>query len=119
MILFEGLKNSLDKGILKMQENGDLYKLKIKWWKQKRGGGACQAEKSGGGVKPLGLSNVAGVFLVTMLGCFIAAVFALIEFLYGTRQTAEVGGVGWLREILTELRFIMSCVGNTKVIFQI
>ena len=24
-----------------MQENGDLYRLKVKWWKQKRGGGRC------------------------------------------------------------------------------
>ena len=80
-----------------------------------RSGGACEAEKSGGGVKPLGLSNVAGVFLVTMLGCLIAAVFAITEFLYGTRQTAVVGGVGWLQEIVIELKFILSCIGNTKV----
>ena len=45
--------------------------------------------------------------------------FALVEFLYGTRQTAEVGGVGWLREIITELKFIITCVGNTKVMFNI
>ena len=70
-------------------------------------------------MKPLGLSNVAGVFLVTMLGCLIAAVFALVEFLYGTRQTAEVGGVGWIPEIITELKFIITCVGNTKVISSI
>ena len=108
-------KALLDWAILRLVEQGTLHKLKIKWWKQKRGGGACEAEKSGGGVKPLGLSNVAGVFLVTMLGCLIAAVFALVEFLYGTRQTAEVGGVSWSREIITELRFIISCVGNTKV----
>ena len=112
-------KPLLDWAILRLVEQGTLHKLKIKWWKQKRGGGACQAEKSGGGVKPLGLSNVAGVFLVTMLGCLIAAVFALAEFLYGTRQTAEDGGVGWAREILTELMFIMSCVGNTKVSYLI
>ena len=73
MILFEGLKNSLDKGILKMQENGDLYKLKIKWWKQKRGGGACVAGAGGGGVAELGLPNVAGVFLVTVAGCIAAS----------------------------------------------
>ena len=108
-------KGMLDQAILKMMEQGVLHRLKVKWWKQKRGGGACEAEKSGGGVKPLGLSNVAGVFLVTMLGCLVAAVFAVTEFLYGTRQTAVVGGVGWLQEIVIELKFILSCIGNTKV----
>ena len=108
-------KPLLDYAILRLVEQGSLHRLKVKWWKQKRGGGACEAEKSGGGVKPLGLSNVAGVFLVTMLGCLIAAVFAVTEFLYGTRQTAVVGGVGWLQEIVIELKFILSCIGNTKV----
>ena len=28
--------------LLQMQENGDLHRLKVKWWKQKRGGGRCQ-----------------------------------------------------------------------------
>ena len=112
-------KALLDYAILRLVEQGTLHKLKIKWWKQKRGGGACEAETSGGGVKPLGLSNVAGVFLVTMLGCLIAAVFAFTEFLYGSRQTSELGGVSWLQEIRGELQFIFSCVGNTKVNYEV
>ena len=35
------------------------------------GGGKCSGKKSGG-AKNLGLANVAGVFLVTLLGCFVA-----------------------------------------------
>lgn len=27
-----------------MQESGKLAQLKIKWWKEKRGGGACQVK---------------------------------------------------------------------------
>ena len=41
-------------------------------------------------MSPLGLENVAGVFLVTMLGCAMASIFAIIEFLVGTRQSAKV-----------------------------
>merc|ERR1712106_481045 len=62
-------KTLLDNAILKLMEGGTLHKLRIKWWKQKRGGGACQSKGGGGGVSPLGLSSVAGVFLVTMIGC--------------------------------------------------
>ena len=62
--------------------------------------------KGGGGVNPLGLGNVAGVFLVTMLGCSIAAVFAVLEFLYGTSQSAKDAGVSWLEEMTSELKFI-------------
>merc|ERR550532_1842247 len=34
-------KGLLDQAILKMMEQGVLHRLKVKWWKQKRGGGAC------------------------------------------------------------------------------
>ena len=106
-------KEYLDNAILKLMEGGVLHKLKIKWWKQKRGGGACDAKDSGGGVKPLGLSNVAGVFLVTMIGCVIAFIFAIMEFLYGTRQSAIDKDIPWLEEIADDFKFVMLCYGNT------
>jgi len=107
-------KDLLDNAILKLLEGGVLHKLRIKWWKQKRGGGACQSKGGGGGVSPLGLSSVAGVFMVTILGCAIAAVFAIIEFLYGTNQAAKEAGVSWVEEMTHELKFIFQCHGNTK-----
>ena len=97
-------KPLLDWGILQLQEGGTLHRLKVKWWKQKRGGGACAGAGSGGGVSPLGLGNVAGVFLVTMMGCAIAAVFAVLEFLYGTKQSAADAGITWMEEMTAELR---------------
>ena len=112
-------KPLLDNAILTLLEQGTLHKLKIKWWKQKRGGGACDAKDAGGGVKPLGLSNVAGVFLVTMIGCFIASIFAVMEFLYGTRQSARDKHISWTEEIGRELRFIMLCHGNTREVRNI
>merc|ERR1719282_1629427 len=107
-------KDYLDHAILKLMEGGVLHKLKIKWWKQKRGGGACQASGGGGGVSPLGLSNVAGVFLVTLAGCGCAVIFAIIEFLIGTRKSAQDAGISWLEEMSSEIKFIFKCHGNTK-----
>ena len=65
-------------------------------------------------MSPLGLSNVAGVFLVTLAGCGMAVVFAIIEFLYGTRKSSQDAGVSWVEEMTTELKFIFKCHGNTK-----
>ena len=52
-------KEYLDHAILKLMEGGVLHKLKIKWWKQKRGGGACQvrAVLHGGGKSVLWLGG--------------------------------------------------------------
>jgi len=107
-------KDLLDNAILKLMEGGVLHKLRVKWWKQKRGGGACESKGGGGGVSPLGLDNVAGVFVVTILGCAIASVFAIIEFLVGTRQSAKDIGRSWVEEMSKELKFILKCHGNTK-----
>ena len=49
-----------------------------------------------------------------MVGCSIAAVFAVLEFLYGTRQSSQEAGVTWVEEMTNELRFIFQCHGNTK-----
>ena len=37
-------KQLLDNAILQLMEGGVLHKLRVKWWKQKRGGGACSAK---------------------------------------------------------------------------
>ncbi len=37
-------KPLLDQAILKLMEGGTLHRLRVKWWKQKRGGGACDAK---------------------------------------------------------------------------
>jgi len=107
-------KTLLDNAILTLKEDGTLHKMKVTWWKQKRGGGACDAKAGGGGVNPLGLANVAGVFLVTMVGCAVAGFFAFLEFLYGTKQSAKDSGVTWMEEMKTELDFIFQCHGNTR-----
>merc|ERR1712128_279391 len=107
-------KTLLDNAILKLMEGGALHRLKVRWWKQKRGGGACDAKAGGGGVSPLGLANVAGVFLVTMIGCAVAGFFAFLEFLYGTKQAAKESGVSWAEEMRADMKFIFQCHGNTR-----
>jgi hypothetical protein len=39
-------RNVLSANILRLQEKGRLTALKNKWWKEKRGGGACQVSIS-------------------------------------------------------------------------
>lgn len=107
-------KKLIDNAILKLLEGGDLHKLKNKWWKQKRGGGQCAAKASSGGAGSLGLANVVGVFMVTLIGCAIASLVAFLEFLWGTKQSAKESETPWLEEMAHEIKFIMKCHGNVK-----
>lgn len=34
-------RGALSEAVLLMQESGEISRMKIKWWKEKRGGGAC------------------------------------------------------------------------------
>ena len=81
------IRHELSRGILKLQEKGTLHILYERWWKQKRGGGACLGGSSGG-ASPMALANVGGVFVVLVLGSFFSFLMAIAEFMYKTRKAA-------------------------------
>lgn len=83
------LAPKLSEGILKLQERGVLQTLKDRWWKQKRGGGACTEEKKGSNVTELSLGNVGGVFVVLVAGLFLAFATAVCEFCWRARKMAR------------------------------
>ena len=56
-------KDLLDNAILKLMEGGVLHKLRVKWWKQKRGGGACESK-----VRNLDLFFENGLYTFLKLG---------------------------------------------------
>lgn len=98
-------KDEINHAILKLQESGYMHKLKTKWWKQK-GAKNCKVtfslsiarylpkidnfmkamrEAGRGGAKALDLDNVAGAFLVLIIGMTLATITAFIEFLWDSR----------------------------------
>jgi hypothetical protein len=81
-----------------MQENGDLHRLKVKWWKQKRGGGRCQQTKVKRATE-LGLDNLGGIFVVTFAGVGLACLACLAELLVVTYSDSEELGTSWWYEI--------------------
>ncbi|KAG5875369.1 hypothetical protein JTB14_020667 [Gonioctena quinquepunctata] len=64
-------RNDLSLAVLQLQEKGILTNLKIKWWKEKRGGGKCAAKSEDSEATPLDLKNVGGVFWVLFIGAVL------------------------------------------------
>lgn len=82
-------RTPLSQAILQLQESGVLHTLKDRWWKQKRGGGACSDEsKKGSAVNELSLGNVGGVFVVLLGGLAFSLLMALCEFMWRARKLA-------------------------------
>lgn len=63
--------------VLTLKENGELTKLKNKWWYDRT---ECRHDKQDASRNELSLSNVAGIFYILIGGLLVALVVALFEF---------------------------------------
>ncbi|XP_071445424.1 glutamate receptor ionotropic, kainate 2-like [Hetaerina americana] len=109
-------RNALSAAVLKLQEVGKLYALKVKWWKEKRGGGACRddASKGSGAASELGLPNVGGVFVVLIGGVALACVIAWLELFWKVAMNSIKNKTPFWSEIKEEIKFVFKCHGSTK-----
>ncbi|XP_025016477.1 glutamate receptor ionotropic, kainate 2 isoform X1 [Tetranychus urticae] len=105
----------LSQGILQLQERGVLHTLKDRWWKQKRGGGACadDAKKGSSSVTELSLGNVGGVFVVLVGGLSFSILMAVCEFMWRARKIAP-DRKSMCDEMVRDLKFALSCQSSTK-----
>ncbi|XP_064105620.1 LOW QUALITY PROTEIN: glutamate receptor ionotropic, kainate 2-like [Macrobrachium nipponense] len=106
----------INSAVLKLQEMGRLHALKRRWWKEKRGGGTCEADesKSSSKANELGLSNVGGVFVVLLAGMGLASVAAVCEFVWKSRKLAIEEHASVWAEMSKELRLALSCGSSSK-----
>ncbi|BFF90889.1 glutamate receptor ionotropic kainate 3 [Drosophila madeirensis] len=109
-------RDILSQAILEMQEQGLLTKMKTKWWKEKRGGGACSDSDDDAGAVALEISNLGGVFLVMGVGSFFGIFVSLLEMVLGVKERSDDNKVNFKSELLDEIRFIIQCSGNTKAV---
>jgi glutamate receptor, ionotropic, invertebrate len=99
-----------------MQEEGKLYQLKNKWWKEMYVEGSCDTEESGGSdsAAELGIGNVGGVFLVLGIGIFCSYCIAFVEFLWNIKTVAVEEKVTYTEALVAELKFALDVRTTTK-----
>lgn len=105
-----GYRNALSEGVLRLQESGKLATLKLKWWKEKKGGGACQVRRfvpswptrgffrlnafgqkgsAGGGCTRLGNGKRRGRLLCSDRGLFHCNIIRVHQRSVGSAQAIE------------------------------
>ncbi|KAJ8939711.1 hypothetical protein NQ318_009811 [Aromia moschata] len=109
-------RNGLSRAVLKLQETGKLTELKIKWWKEKKGGGKCASKSEGGEATALDLANVGGVFLVLSVGSILGLIASLIELALRISHNARKDHLSFRDEFRKEMRFAVAFKQNVKVI---
>ncbi|CAH1170158.1 unnamed protein product [Phaedon cochleariae] len=80
------LRDTINLAVLSLKENGDLTKLKNKWWYDRT---ECLRDKQDASRNELSLSNVAGIFYILIAGLFIAMAVAMLEFCYKSQSEAK------------------------------
>ncbi|KRT85106.1 hypothetical protein AMK59_2738, partial [Oryctes borbonicus] len=100
--------------ILKLQETGMLSILKIRWWKEKLGGGNCQERFSTGNVTALDLENVGGVFLVLGVGTFVGIVMAFVELSMSVMKYIKHQNAKYKQHMREEIKFFLEFKKNVK-----
>lgn len=83
-------RGALSEAVLQMQESGDISKMKIKYWKEKRGGGACtDGGGEEGGAEELEVANVGGVFILLIVGSGVAIIASIFDLAFAVRSRAS------------------------------
>ncbi|XP_031634004.1 glutamate receptor ionotropic, kainate 3-like isoform X2 [Contarinia nasturtii] len=105
----------LSEGILKLQEKGKLAELQKKWWKERKGGGACADDIDDGQAVPLEMANVAGVFYVLIVGTIFAICYGICGLIMEIHIRAKRHKIPFKEELIAELKFLMTCQGVKEV----
>ncbi|XP_056633670.1 glutamate receptor 1-like isoform X2 [Diorhabda sublineata] len=80
------LRDAVNLAVLSLKEDGELTKLKNKWWYDRT---ECLRDKQDTSRSELSLSNVAGIFYILIAGLFIAMIVAFMEFCYKSHSEAK------------------------------
>lgn len=96
------LSNRLNLAVLSLKENGELLKLRNKWWFDKTECNPSVDSQETSTPNELSLSNVAGIYYILIGGLLLAVIVAILEFFFCRSKSSRrkqppngsAGGVG-------------------------
>ena len=82
-------RDEISKAILRLQEQGELHKLKVKWWRSANNNtDKCEVTKQPNEASELGIKNVGGVFVILLAGLILSFAVAILEFVWKARKAS-------------------------------
>ncbi|XP_044268477.1 glutamate receptor ionotropic, kainate 2-like [Tribolium madens] len=106
-------RSRINEALLRMQEKGEINRLKDKWWKEKRSEPPCPKEAEDQDANKLALQNVGGVFIVLGVGLALAYIVGILEFLWNVRSVSVDEHISYMQALKVELMFALD-VRKTK-----
>ncbi|KAK9882220.1 hypothetical protein WA026_019734 [Henosepilachna vigintioctopunctata] len=105
-------RSRLSTTVLKLQSSGVLEELKRRWWQERKGGGQCMKSVDSTDAKPLGMSNLEGVFFMTIYGLILAFVFAILERILYIITLSKKTKIPLLKAVKYDTKFFMNFDSN-------
>ncbi|KAM9405263.1 LOW QUALITY PROTEIN: glutamate receptor ionotropic, kainate 2 [Salvelinus alpinus] len=96
--------------ILQLQEEGKLHMMKEKWWR----GNGCPEDEKNKEASALGVQNIGGIFIVLAAGLVLSVFVAVGEFIYKSKQNAQLEKRSFCSAIVDELRVSLKCQRRLK-----
>ncbi|KAH8409835.1 hypothetical protein KR222_009321, partial [Zaprionus bogoriensis] len=81
-------RDKINNALLELQEQGVLEKMKNKWWNE-IGSGICATKEESPDATPLAMDNLAGVFVVLLVGSCGAILYGIISWVLFTIRNAR------------------------------
>lgn len=100
-----GLQETINLAVLNLKENGELAKLKNKWWHENT---ECHEHSEQTKKNELSLSNVAGIFFILVGGLIIAMIAALVEFCLNAKKEAARAKIALSSAMKNKARLALS-----------
>ncbi|KAI2802571.1 hypothetical protein BLOT_010029 [Blomia tropicalis] len=82
-------RTPISNAIVVLQDQGQLYELKKRWWVDYGGGLCADKEVKSASTSELNLENVGGVFVVLFSGVAIGFLFGIMEFIWKSLKLAQ------------------------------
>ncbi|KAM3960066.1 glutamate receptor ionotropic, kainate 2 [Aphomia sociella] len=98
-------RQELNLALLNLQEGGVLREMKHKWWNEKHGGGACNAEEEPES-EELRMANFLGLFLVLVVGSALGIVVSCCDLAWAAFHHPRDPSIPFGQRFWAEIRFV-------------
>uniref|UniRef100_A0A1I8QEN6 Uncharacterized protein n=1 Tax=Stomoxys calcitrans TaxID=35570 RepID=A0A1I8QEN6_STOCA len=99
-------RDNFNHALLELQEQGELEKLKRKWWNE-MGANLCSTKKEQADAQPLKLENLGGIYIVLIVGSVMAMIHGIISWMGFVYRKAKSHKVGLKVAFKEELKFVL------------
>ncbi|XP_073816653.1 glutamate receptor ionotropic, kainate 2-like [Musca autumnalis] len=106
-------RDNFNHALLELQEQGELEKLKRKWWRE-MGSNLCSTKQEQADAAPLNMENLGGIYIVLIVGSGMAMIHGIISWICFVIKKARSHKVSLKAAFKEEFKFVLEFTTYTR-----